>query len=180
MDNTETLRKNRSLVLFEGIAFLILGILAIALPGLFTFAFVKLLGWLFLFGGLIQAYRTFKTRHSSGTWASALSALLSIVVCFLLLSRPIQGALTLTILLTIMFFLEGIFKIFMAASLRQYINWGWVLLSGILSLAMAAIIYSGWPGTATWLIGLLVGINMLFFGYSLIILYSELGKTPAA
>ena len=177
MDN-ETLRSNRSLVLFEGIAFLVLGILAIALPGLFTFGFEQLLGWLFLFGGLIQAYRTFKTRHSPGTWASALAALLAIVVGFLLLAKPVQGVLTLTILLTIMFFLEGLFKIFMAASLRQYVNWGWLLLSGILSLAMAAIIYSGWPGTALWVIGLLVGINMLFFGYSLIILYSELGKTP--
>jgi len=172
----ETLRSNRSLLLFEGISFLVLGILAIALPGFFTFAFEQLLGWLFLFGGLIQAWRTFKTRHSPGTWASALAALLAIVVGFLLLSRPMTGVLTLTIILTISFLVEGILKIFMAASMREYINWGWLLLSGILALAMAAIIYSGWPGTALWVIGLLVGINMLFFGYSLIILYSALGK----
>lgn len=172
----ETLRSNRSLVLFEGIALLILGLLAIALPVLFTFGFEQLLGWLFLFAGIIQAYRTFKTRHSSGTWASALAALLAIAVGGLLLARPMEGVITLTILLTISFLLEGIIKIFMAASMREYVNWGWLLLSGILALAMAGIIYSGWPSTAMWVIGLLVGINMLFFGYALIILYSELGK----
>lgn len=177
----ETLHRNRSLVLFEGIAFLILGLLAIALPQLFTFGFAQLLGWLFLFGGLIEAWRTFKTRHSPGTWASALTALLAVIVGFLLLARPLEAVLTLTILLTAMFLLEGIFKIFMAASLRQHLkNWGWILLSGVLSLAMAALIWSGWPSTAFWVIGLLVGINMLFFGYALIILYSELGKEPTA
>lgn len=172
----ETLRENRSLVLFEGIVFLILGVLAIALPVAFTFGIEQFLGWLFLIGGIVQAWRTFKTRDSSGVWASILAALLLIAVGIVLLAKPLAGVVTLTALLAIFFTIEGIFKIFMAASLRQYSNWGWLLFSGIIALILGGIIWSGFPGTALWVPGLLVGIDMLFFGYSLIILYAELKR----
>lgn len=172
----ETLKQNRSLVLFEGIALVVLGVLAIALPVLFTFGIEQFLGWLFLFSGIIQGYRAFKTRESPGFWASLASALLAIIVGGLLLWKPMAGVLSLTILLTIAFFFEGIIKTWLAFSLRDFPNWGWLLLSGILALAMAAIIYAGWPGTAMWVLGLLVGINLLFYGYALLILYSQLKK----
>jgi len=172
----ETLRQHRTLLLCEGILFLVLGLIAIIVPVVFTFGFELFIGWLLLIGGAMQGWRAIKTRHSPGFWASLAAAILAIIVGVLLIARPMEGVITLTILLTLFFLIEGISKIFMAFSMREYANWGWLLFSGLLALAMAAIIYFGWPGTAMWVLGLLVGINMLFFGYSLIILYSELGK----
>ena len=160
--------ENKGLIIFEGIVFLLLGIFAIAVPVGFTFGIELLIGWLFLIGGLVQSFRSLKMWHTPGVVASLLSGILAIVIGILLLANPWRGVLTLTMLLTIFFFIEGIFKIAYAFSIRDYPNWGWVLFSGLIALAMGAIIVSGWPATALWVIGLLVGIDLLFFGISLL------------
>ena len=162
------IKENRGLFTFEGIAFLLLGILAIAFPVVFTFGFTIFLGWLFLIGGIIQLIRSFKLWHTPGIYASLLTGLLAIIIGFLMIANPWRGVLTLTMLLTIFFFIEGIAKIAYAISVREYSNWGWILFSGLIAIAMGAIIVSGWPGTALWVIGLLVGIDLLFFGISLL------------
>lgn len=164
----DVIQKNRALITFEGIIFLLLGIAAIAFPVFFTFGLEQLIGWLFVIGGFAQGVRAFQMWGSPGNFASLVSGILSLVVGVLLLVYPLGGALTLTLLLTVFFFLEGVFKIAFSISYREYLNWGWLLLSGVLALIMAAIIWSGWPGTALWVLGLLVGINMIFFGASLL------------
>lgn len=73
-------------------------------------------------------------------------------------------------MITLFFIAEGIAKIILGIQLRPFSTWGWFILNGILALVMAFIIWQGWPGTAYWVLGLLVGINMIFFGISLIIL----------
>jgi uncharacterized membrane protein HdeD (DUF308 family) len=86
----------------------------------------------------------------------------------LLIAQPLQGVLTLTMMLIALFILEGVVALFMAFELRKHMqNWGWTLFKGVIDLWLAFLIWSGWPGSATWAIGLLVGINMLFFGISL-------------
>lgn len=164
----EMIQKHRGFFIFEAIAFIILGILAVALPGVMTLGVELFIGWLFVLGGLVQGYRTLKSREAPGFWPSLISSILSIVIGVLLLAYPLTGVLTLTILLTVFFALEGIFKTILAFQIRPAQGWGWLLLSGLLALAMAIIIWSGWPGTAVWAIGLIVGINMLFFGSALL------------
>ena len=172
----ETLQRNRLIVLFEGIAFTILGLLAIAFPVIFTFGFEQFLGWLFVFSGVFQGFRSFKTRNSPGFMLSVLTGLVAIGLGALLIAKPLEGVLTLTILLSSFFFIEGILKIFLALEWRLYRNWGWMLFSGVISLVMAGIIISGFPGTALWVLGLLVGINMIFFGMTLFGLFIELKR----
>lgn len=164
----DVIQKNRSLITFEGIVFLLLGFAAIAFPVFFTFGLEQLFGWLFIIGGIAQIVRTFQMWGAPGKYASLISGIISIVAGVLLLVYPLTGVLTLTVLLTAFFFLEGVFKIAFSISYREYLNWGWLLLSGVLALVMAGIIWSGWPGTALWVLGLLVGINMIFFGASLL------------
>lgn len=164
----DIIRKNRTLFAIEGFLFIILGLLAIALPGISTLGVELMVGWLFLIGGLIQGVRTFKAHNLPGFYPSLLSATLSIFIGILLLAYPLTGVLTLTILLITFFLIEGIAKIALAFQLRDLDNWGWLAVSGALALILAAIIWSGWPGTAAWVIGLLVGINMLFFGFTLL------------
>lgn len=164
------LTKNRGLFITEGIFFIILGILAIALPVWSTLSFELLLGWLFIVGSIIQFVRTFQFHKAGEVVWSLISAILYLVVGIILLAYPLTGILTLTLLLAAFFLVEGIAKLILSFELRSFGNWGWLLLSGILSIILAALIWSGWPGTATWVIGLLVGINLLFLGVTQLLL----------
>lgn len=163
----DTIRVHWKLMFFEGILFTIFGCLAIALPQLATLGIELVIGWLFLIAGCFQLIRTFRSRGTSSFWWSLLSSLLSIAVGVILLARPMQGVLTLTLILAVFFLLEGITEIGIATKLKPLGGWGWLVFSGILALGMAVLIWIGWPGTAAWVIGLLVGINMLFFGFSM-------------
>jgi len=156
--------------LIEGLVLVILGAAAIALPPLATLALTILFGWLFLISGVIGLFSTFMMRHAPGFWWSLLSAVLGIVVGLMLLARPITGAFSLTLVLIAFFIIEGVASIMFALDHKRELSgrWGWMLVSGIVDLILAAFVFAGLPSTAAWAIGLLVGINMVFGGSALI------------
>lgn len=165
----DSIRKFKNYLLAEGIIFIILGLLAIALPVFFTLAFELTIGWLLLIAGLALGYRVFKSR-GTGFVAALLSSLLYIVFGLLLLLYPIKGVLALTFFLALFYFLEGITEMVYGALAKPIKNWGWLVVNGILALIIALIIWSGWPETSYWVIGLLVGINLLFYGISRVVI----------
>ncbi len=158
------------LFLAEGIILVLLGVVAIVVPPIATIAFTFIIGWVFLFGGAAGLFTTFYIGRAPGFWWSLISALVGIAAGVILLARPITGALSLTLVLIAFFVVEGVASIFYAIEHRNQLSgrWGWMLVSGIVDLILAAIILSGLPETAAWAIGLLVGINMLFGGSALI------------
>ena len=93
------------------------------------------------------------------------------VVGVLLVLMPVQGAISLTIVLTAFFIAEGVFQTTVAIASRQVLagTWVWMLLSGLADLVLAAIIIAGWPGTAVWALGLLVGVNLLTSGWAIVV-----------
>lgn len=163
----EKLSKYRSLIYFEAVLFMLLGLAAIAIPQVFTVGFELLIGSLFLVGGIVQYIRLFQTMDAPGFWGSAFNALLNLVIGILLLLFPILGILSLTYLMIAYFIIDGISKIYFALQLKGFSKWGWIAFSGVISLLLAGLILSGLPGTAVWTLGLLIGVNMLFFGFSL-------------
>ena len=158
------------LFLTEGIILVILGLIAILLPPLATITFTILIGWLFLISGIVGLVTTFMMRQAPGFWWSLLSGILGVAAGIVLLIWPISGALSLTLLLSAFFIVEGVASIMYAIDHRNQLTgrWGWMLVSGIVDLILAGIIVAGLPGTAAWALGLLVGINMLFGGTALI------------
>ena len=158
------------LFLAEGIILVILGLIAILLPPLATITFTIIIGWLFLISGIVGLVTTFWMRHAPGFWWSLLSGILGVAAGIVLLIWPISGALSLTLLLSAFFIVEGVASIMYAIDHRNQLTgrWGWMLLSGIVDLILAGIIVAGLPGTAAWALGLLVGINMLFGGTAMI------------
>lgn len=170
------IKSSRSAVLFEGFIFVILGILAIIAPIASTIATEIIVGWLLILGGCIQSYRSFKERENKGFYLSLISSILYIGIGIIFLLFPVLGIITLTLILIFFFLLEGIMKIILAFKVKPLYNWAWVLLSGIVSVIMGIIIWSGWPGTASWVLGLLIGINMLFLGSTLIALGYNIPK----
>lgn len=156
--------------LVEGIVLLVLGAIAILLPVLATIALTIVIGWLFLVSGVVGLFTTFWMRRAPGFWWSLLSAVLGIVVGVLLLASPVTGAVSLTLMLIAFFIIEGIASIMFALEHKRESsgNWGWMLVSGIVDLVLAVMIFANLPSTAAWAIGLLVGINMVFGGVALI------------
>ena len=156
--------------LVEGIILVILGLAAIVIPRIATLTVEILFGWLFLISGLVALITSFWMRHAPGFWWSLVSAILGIAVGIVLLSRPLSGVLSLTLVLIAFFVIEGVASIMFALDHKRELSgrWGWMLASGIIDLILAAIILAGLPGTAAWAIGLLVGINMVFGGSALI------------
>ena len=158
------------LFLAEGIILVLLGIAAIVLPPIATLAFTIIIGWVFLISGVVGLFTTFWARHVAGFWWSLISAIIGIAAGVVLLLWPITGTLSLTLVLIAFFVVEGIVSIMYAIEHRNQLTgrWGWMLVSGIIDLILAGIIFAGLPGTAVWALGLLVGINMLFGGAALI------------
>jgi uncharacterized membrane protein HdeD (DUF308 family) len=99
-----------------------------------------------------------------------LSAVLGIVAGIVLLRWPLSGAVSLTLILTVFLVIEGITSILYALEHKRELSgrWGLMLLSGIVDLCLAGMIFAGFPGTAAWAIGLLVGVNMVFGGSAVI------------
>ena len=164
------LHEHWKLYLAEGILLMVLGFIAIVIPPLATLAVTILLGWLFLISGLIGLATSFWMRQAPGFIWSLVSAALGILVGVLLLVQPMQGALTLTLVLIAFFIIEGIASIMFALDHKRELSgqWGWMLASGLVDLILSVMILAGLPSTAAWAIGLLVGINMMFGGSALI------------
>ena len=158
------------LFLAEGIILVILGIAAIVLPPIATIAFTIIIGWIFLVSGVVGLITTFWARQAPGFVWSLISAIIGIAAGVVLLLWPITGSVSLTLVLIAFFAVEGIVSIMYAIEHRNQLTgqWGWMLLSGIIDLILAGIIFAGLPGTALWALGLLVGINMVFGGAALI------------
>ncbi|MGB2596693.1 MAG: HdeD family acid-resistance protein, partial [Pseudolabrys sp.] len=153
-----------------GVVLLVLGATAVVLPPIATLAVTILLGWLFLVSGILGLITTFWMRHAPGFWWSLLSAVLGIVVGAVLLASPLTGAFSLTLVLVAFFLVEGAVSIMFALDHKRELSgqWGWMLVSGIIDLGLAIMIFAGLPSTAAWAVGLLVGINMIFGGSALI------------
>ncbi len=162
--------QHRIAFIIESILLIILGVIAIALPFYATLSFELFIGWILVIGGIIQLYKSIQMIKLPGGPISLMGAIIYIVVGALMLIFPMTGILTLTLLIGIFFLLEGLMKIAFSFELKPTQNWGWLLFSGIIALIMSGIILFGWPATSLWVIGLLVGINLVFFGFSLLAL----------
>ena len=127
--------------------------------------------WIFLISGVVGLFTTLRGRHVPGYWWSLLSAIVGIVAGVLLLGWPAQGVFSLTSVLIAFLLVEGAITIFYALEHRSGpVRWGYMLASGIVDLILGIILFAGLPGTATWAIGLLIGINMFFGGWALILM----------
>ena len=142
------------------------GFLAIVHPGISGLGMTIFLGWLMIIGGfshLIFGWRV----HTAGRiiW-EILIGLLYIFAGFFLIRHPARGLVTLTLILAFYLLFEGIFQIILAFHLRPNPGWGWMIFNGLVTLLLCFMIWRSWPVSSVWAIGTLVGISMLFSGFS--------------
>jgi uncharacterized membrane protein HdeD (DUF308 family) len=168
----DTVRLHWQLFLTQGVIMVVLGILAVIWPQISTIAVDVYIGWLFLLSGVAGLVTMVLGQNVPAFLWSLLTAALSLFVGILLLWHPVEGAVSLTLVLIALFIVEGVFQIAASLSYRDVFpdSWAWLLASGIADLILAALIIKGWPSTATWALGLIVGINLITSGAAIIML----------
>ena len=158
--------EHRAWFMVVGVCLIILGIVAIVFPFATTIAAKVILGWLFLIGGIIQIVHAFSTQKWGAFFFNLLVGALYVIAGAWLAFFPLMGIVTLTVFLAAMFIAQSILEIVMAFRLRPLEGWGWVLVSGLVALAVGVLIFAHLPFSAMWAIGLLVGINMISSGWA--------------
>jgi uncharacterized membrane protein HdeD (DUF308 family) len=167
----EAVRRHRGWFLFEGILLTVMGIIAVLVPAIASFAATLFFGWMLLISGIVGLITTLRGRQVPGFGWSLLSAIVGIVAGVLIIGWPAQGVISLTSVLIAFLLVEGAVTIFYALEHRSGpTRWGFMLASGIVDVILGLLLFAGLPGTALWALGLLVGINLFFGGWALILM----------
>src|ERR1700681_1308530 len=172
------LRKRWGWFLALGILLVVLGMIALGSSVFMTLATMVFVGWLMIVSGVFQAVHAFTCKGWSGFFIDLLTGLLYTVVGFMIVANPAATAITLTLLIAILLIFGGVFRIAVALSVR-YPNWLWLLLHGVINLILGIMIWQQWPLDGLWVIGLFVGIDMIFNGWSLVMLGLAAKNLPA-
>jgi uncharacterized membrane protein HdeD (DUF308 family) len=162
-----------------GIALIVLGTILLGSPVIATLATVTTLGVLILLGGVIEVVGAFWCQEWSGFFLALLSGILGIVVGLMLLGNPIEGGITLTVLLASVLFVSGIFKA-IAAVTHRFEGWGWLLLNGVIDVVLGVMIWRELPMSGLTIIGVLVGISMIFRGVWWLMVGFALKRVPSS
>ena len=171
------LRGNWLWFVILGGALIALGVIALGSVAIASLAAALAIGMLLLLAGIADTIGAFWCRGWSGFFLELLSGVLSIVVGLLFLRAPAGALAALTLLVACFLMVGGIFKIVAAVGYR-FAAWGWALASGIVDLILGLLIWQEWPASALWVIGLFVGINLLFRGFNWIALGLALCALP--
>ncbi len=163
----ETVRRHSLWYLVQGALMVLAGILALVYPIISAVAVIVLLGWLLIISGVVQGISLIGARNVPHFWLQLISVVLSVVVGVLFLRNPGEGLLTVTLLLIVFFMVEGMSKVIFSLTIRPFPNWGWVLASGIVGILLALYLWASLPVTAIWLLGVLLGIQLICEGAAL-------------
>lgn len=163
------LRKEWWWFLLLGLLLIVSGSIAISYAFLASVAVITLFGFLLVLGGIAQVVAAFWIGRWSGFAISLLAGILYIVVGGLTVARPVEGLEALTLLIGAFLLVGGIFRSVAAMTLRLH-HWGWLLLNGLITILLGLMILADWPESSLWVIGLFVGIDMLFNGWAWVML----------
>jgi len=176
----EALRKGAGWLMAFAILQIVVGMLAIAAPQIATLASAVFLGWLLLFAGVAQLVQAFQVRGWKGFGLHALGAVFYTLGGILVIARPVAGALTLTLILSMFLVIEGGGRIGIALQHRPQPGWVGFLVGGILGVLLGAMLFMELPSSALWALGLLLGVNLVISGVSLLGLGMAARRAPEA
>lgn len=165
----EALRGQWLWFLILGILLIVVGMVAIAVPFVTGLTTAVIFGALLLAGGVIQFVGSFWARDWSGFFLTLIAGILYVVVGFLFLRDPGNALLAMTLLLACGLLVEGLFRV-VGSIMYQFPHWGWVLVGGLIDVLLGVLIWSQWPVSGLWVIGLFVGISMIYNGWTWVLL----------
>ncbi len=146
-----------------GVALLLLGVAAVVRSVTATIASMLFFGWLLIVSAAVEVVAAAWVGHWAGFFQHALAAILYGVLGFIFVVRPAVTAEILTFVMALFFVVGGLFNIVGSAGLG-YSGWGWHVLDGVINIALGLMILFQWPASGLWVIGLFLGINLIFYG----------------
>jgi uncharacterized membrane protein HdeD (DUF308 family) len=147
-----------------GIVQIVAGSIAIAVPVVASIAAVGIFGAVLLVTAALQLIHAFKVRAWPRSAWSGLGGVLYAIAGLLVVMYPLGGALTLAVLIAILFIADGTLRMVFGMTVRPVAGWGWLVAAGLCSIVVGVILLLGWPATALWATGLLLGVNLIFTG----------------
>jgi len=152
-----------------GVVLIVVGMMAIGSSFVATLATVMAFGILLLVGGVMQVAGSLVCRQWSGFFLHLLAGIFYVIVGLLMINHPIKAAAGLTLMLAVFLLVGGTFRIAVAL-IERFQNWGWVLANGIITLLLGIMIWRQLPEASAFVIGLFVGIELVFTGWSWVML----------
>jgi uncharacterized membrane protein HdeD (DUF308 family) len=175
----DEVRKHSTWFLVIGIALVILGMVAIGYAVEMTIVSVMFLGWLLIIGGVFEVIHGFSRRPWSGFFINLAGGVLYAVAGLVMVANPALAAVTLTLVIAIILIAAGAFRLFIAFSTPLH-HRGWLILNGAISILLGIMIWSSWPVSGLWVIGMFIGIDMIFDGWTEIMLALSVRSLPAS
>ena len=177
LSDIQGLQKNWGWLLALGIISIILGILALGSSAFFTIASMIFFGWILLIMGVLELVYSFWQRHWGGFFLHLLNGILAGVAGVILIGNPAASALILTLMLAMFFMVAGLFRI-IAALYMRFPTWGWRVFNGIITLLLGILLWAQWPWTGLWAIGMFIGVELIFSGWSSVMLALAARRLP--
>ena len=147
-----------------GVALIILGVLAVGSPALAAVAVNAVIAWLIVLAGVVHLSLAFYAHRAGSVLWKLLVGLAYIFFGIYLIAHPALGVASLTLVLALLFLVEGIFDIALFFQMRAIGGSSWILVDGIMTLALGLMIYLRWPSSSNWAIGTLVGVSLIISG----------------
>lgn len=169
LNELQEVRENWGWFLALGVMLMVLGGAVVGSSYYATIFSVIILGVFLLAAGVVQIVQAFVARKWKGLLLPLLLGILYLVTGFFCVARPNIAAVSLTLWIAIFCFTVGLFKM-LSSLLLRFEQWGWVFANGLITLLLGMMIYSNWPLSGLWVIGLFVGVDMLLAGWSWILL----------
>ena len=161
-------RRNAGMLIVLGVLEVLFGIVAIAAPMISGLAVSLIVAVLLLIAGITRIFSAFKAGSFGAGALAFLGGLLALLGGVMVLARPALGLLSLTLLLAIYFFADGLARMLLGFKMKPEQGWGWTVFCGLISLVLGVMIWRQWPSSAAWLVGTLIGVHFLFTGWGLI------------
>ncbi|WIM09381.1 HdeD family acid-resistance protein [Enhydrobacter sp.] len=163
-EGMRALRDKWGWIVAFGVIALIAGIIALGSVVVATASAVIIVGFMMLMVGAVEIVSAFNVR-SWGRFAFwLLIGILYVIAGFICLQNPFAAATILTLLLGIALIVSGLLRIFLATQMKQGTPWGWVVFSGLISFFLGLIIVAHWPVSSFYVLGLFLGIDLVFIG----------------
>jgi uncharacterized membrane protein HdeD (DUF308 family) len=147
-----------------GLAMVVIGIAAILFPMLSSLVATLLVGWVLIFSGGVGVFHSFSMHGTGPFFGALLLGLLSLAAGVFLIANPLAGELALTLMVGVLFMMQGAFELMFAFEMRPHRGWAGMLVSGLVSVLMAVLIAAGWPAISVVVLGILLGVNFLSTG----------------
>ena len=160
----DTIRKRSLLFLIQGAVTVAAGVLALIFPAFMSVGLLSLLGWLLIVSGIVQIVSLFGATQVPYFWLQLVTVTLEILVGYLLVSSPAAGLVAVTFLMLVLFLVGGITRVVFALMIRPMQDWLWMLASGLIAIVCALVLFANLPEAATWLLGVLLGIELIAIG----------------